>query len=160
MMELHREIRALYIKTSAEGSPATQETVDGLWRLAAEIPLVAIDMGDSGDIVLHCAFEFSLDSWNTSMRALRTAMSLLRTKTGYLAVRKVLGSEDALKTDLEWYKVTKRGIYNVDLSDPADIIEDLVRYSGNNKRHQQIGALEKLFRFIQRQEDGDKTAGD
>lgn len=159
-MELHREIRALYIKTSPENSSVTQETIDGLWKLASEIPLVAIDMDGGGDIVLHCAFEFSLDSWNTSMRALRTAMSLLRTKTGYLAVRKVLASTDTLKTDLEWYKVTRRGIYNVDLSDPADIIEDLVRYSGNNKRHQQIGALEKLFRFIQRQEDGDKTGSD
>lgn len=154
-MELHREIRAFYIKLPQNGQSVTQEIIDNLWNLSRDIPVIATDIGSDHEVMIHSAFEFTLESWNNALRFLRSAMSVLNAKSGYLAVRKIIITADALKTEIEGYKVTKRGVYNIELTGPADFIEDIIRFSGNNKRLQQIGAMEKLFRFIEGQENND-----
>lgn len=152
-MELQREIRAFYVKTTNTRRPATQEIIDSLWELSRDFPVVAIDLGPDYEVMIHAALDFSLESWNDAVRYLKSVMSLLDVKSGYIAVRKITASADALKTEIEAYKVTRRGIYNVELPERPDFIEDIIRFSGSNKKLQQIDVMEKLFRFIEEQEN-------
>jgi hypothetical protein len=78
--------------------------------------------------------------------------TLLNAKSGYLLVRKIIGLKNSVRTELEGYKVTKRGVYNAEMPESPDFIEDVIRFSGRNKKLQQIDAMEKLFRFIEEQE--------
>lgn len=152
-MELSREIRAFYVKPANLHRTVTQDIVDSLWDLSRDIPVVSIDLGADSEIMIHSALEFSLENWNDAVRYLRSVMSLLDVKSGYLAVRKIMASPDALKTEVEGYKVTRRGIYNVELPERPDFIEDVIRLSGASKKIQQIDVMEKLFRFIEEQEN-------
>ncbi|MBT9139224.1 MAG: hypothetical protein DDT31_01805 [Syntrophomonadaceae bacterium] len=81
----------------------------------------------------------------------------MNVKSGYLLVRKVIALKNSVGTELEGYKVTKRGVYNAEMPESPDFMEDVIRLSGRNKKLQQIDAMEKLFRFIEEQEkDKDK----
>ncbi len=95
---------------------------------------------------------FHSRDWNEAISYLRSAISLLNVKNGYIAVRKIVASDSALKTEIEGYKVTRRGVYNAEMPESPDFIEDIIRLSGRNKKLQQIDAMEKLFRFIEEQE--------
>ncbi|MFZ5997701.1 MAG: hypothetical protein ACOYW7_09470 [Nitrospirota bacterium] len=151
-MELYREIRAFYIKLPYPYRKVSQDIIDSLWNLSRDIAVSAIDINRESEVLIHSEIEFSLESWNEAITYLRSAIGLLNVKNGYIAVRKVLASANNLTTEIEGYKVTKRGVYNAELPESPDFIEDLIRLSGRNKRLQQIDAMEKLFRFIEEQE--------
>ncbi len=151
-MELHREIRAFYIKPPCSHKDINQEVIDSLWNLSRDVSISAIDISKNGEVFIHSEIEFSLESWNSAISYLRSVISLLNVKNGYIAIRKVLASANALKTEIEGYKVTKRGVYNAELPESPDFLEDLVKLSGRNKRLQQLSSMEKLFRFIEEQE--------
>lgn len=160
-MELFREIRAFYIKLPYSYRDADQETVNGLWKISAELPINAIDININDEVLIHSEIEFSLSNWNEAITYLRSAFNSLGAKSGYLIVRKVAALTGVLKTELEGYKVTKRGVYNSGLPESSDFILDVMRFSGRNKRLQQIEAMEKLFRFIEEKEkDNDKADGE
>lgn len=149
---MYREIRAFYIKLPYPYRKVSQDIIDGLWNLSRDIAVSAIDINRESEVLIHSEIEFSLESWNEAITYLRSAIGLLNVKNGYIAVRKVLASANSLTTEIEAYKVTKRGVYNAELPESPDFIEDLIRLSGRNKRLQQIDAMEKLFRFIEEQE--------
>ncbi len=158
-MELQREIRAFYIKLPLPYfyREITQETVDSLWGMSKELSINAIDINKNNEVLIHSDIEFSLANWNDAVKYLRAITSLLNVKSGYLLVRKVIALKNSVGTELESYKVTKRGVYNAEMPESPDFIEDVIRFSGRNKKLQQIDAMEKLFRFIEEQEkDKDK----
>jgi hypothetical protein len=151
-MELFREIRAYYIKMPFESGKINQEVTDRLWNLSKNNSISSIDISKESEILIHADAEFTLESWNDAICYLRSALSLLGVKNGFVAVRKIEASESGLKTEIEGYKVTRRGVYNAEMPESPDFIEDIIRYSGRNKKLQQIDAMEKLFRFIEEQE--------
>lgn len=156
-MELQREIRAFYIKLPYFYREITQETVDNLWGMSKELSINAIDINKNNEALIHSDIEFSLANWNDAVKYLRAITSLLNVKSGYLLVRKVIALKNSVGTELEGYKVTKRGVYNAEMPESPDFMEDVIRLSGRNKKLQQIDAMEKLFRFIEEQEkDKDK----
>ncbi|MCL5062761.1 MAG: hypothetical protein M1443_06080 [Nitrospirae bacterium] len=154
-MELYREIRAFYIKLPYSYRDITQEIVDSIWNLSREFSINAIDINKNNEVLIHSDIEFSLASWNDAVRYLRSVTSLLKVKSGYLLVRKVIALKNSVRTELEGYKVTKRGVYNSEMPESPDFIEDVIRLSGRNKKLQQMDAMEKLFRFIEEQEKDD-----
>jgi hypothetical protein len=77
-----------------------------------------------------------------------------------MVIRKVSAARNALKTEIESYKVTKRGVYNAELPESSDFLEDIIRFSGRNKKIQQIEAMEKLFKYIEEQEKNEDKKGD
>lgn len=158
-MELFREIRAFYIKLPYSYREISQEIVDSLWNLSRDISICTIDINKNSEILIHSEIEFSLESWNEGINYLRSVITLLNVKNGYVAVRKVVASPVAVRTEVEGYKVTKRGVYNADLPEAPDFMEDIIRLSGRNKRLQQMNSIEKLFRFIEGQEK-DKSNDD
>jgi len=151
-MELFREIRAYYIKLPYACNKIGQDISDRLWNLSKYNSVSSIDVSKENEILIHAEADFSLESWNEAISYLRSAISLLNVKNGYIAVRKIVASETGLKTEIEGYKVTKRGVYNAEMPESPDFIEDIIRLSGRNKKLQQIDAMEKLFRFIEEQE--------
>ncbi|HCZ12582.1 MAG TPA: hypothetical protein DHV16_10120 [Nitrospiraceae bacterium] len=157
-MELFREIRAFYIKLPYSYKAVDQEIVDDLWKMSVELPVNAIDITITDEVLIHSEIEFSLSNWNEAITYLRSALNALGAKSGYLIVRKVMALSGSLKTEIEGYKVTKRGVYNSGLPESADFILDVMRFSGRNKRLQQIDAMEKLFRFIEEKEKDTDTA--
>jgi hypothetical protein len=159
-MELYREIRGFYIKLPYSYRTISQDTVDGIWNLSRELAICAIDINKKCEALIHSEIEFSLENWNNSIRYLRSAINLLSSKNGHIVIRKVSVSLNALKTEIESYKVTKRGVYNTDLPESPDFLEDIMRFSGRNKRLQQIKAMEKLFRFIEEQEKNEDKKED
>ncbi len=159
-MELYREIRAFYIKLPYSYRTISQDIVDGLWNLSRELAICAIDINKKSEVLIHSEIEFSLENWNNTIRYLRSAINLLNSKSGYMVIRKVSASRSALKTEIECYKVTKRGVYNTDLPESPDFLEDIMRFSGGNKKLQQIEAMEKLFRFIEEQEKNEDKKED
>ncbi|MEW6739419.1 MAG: hypothetical protein AB1325_05870 [Nitrospirota bacterium] len=151
-MELHREIRAFYIKLSYSYKDITPDIVDSLWDLSKDLAINAIDISKNSEVLIHSDIEFSLANWNEAVGYLRSVTTLLNAKSGYLLVRKIIGLKNSVRTELEGYKVTKRGVYNAEMPESPDFIEDVIRFSGRNKKLQQIDAMEKLFRFIEEQE--------
>lgn len=158
-MELHREIRAFYIKLPYSYRDINQDIVDSLWNISKELAINSIDINRDNEVLVHSDIEFSLANWNDAIKYLRAVTSLLNAKSGYLLVRKVIVLKDFVRTELECYKVTKRGVYNAEIPESPDFIEDLIRLSGRNKKLQQIDAMEKLFRFIEEKEK-DKNSED
>ncbi|MBI3592714.1 MAG: hypothetical protein HY099_04450 [Nitrospirae bacterium] len=159
-MELYREIRAFFVKLPYPYRDVSQNIIDSLWNLSRELSVCAIDINKEDEVLIHLEIEFSLENWNEAINYLRATIATLNVKNGHIAVRKVVASENALKTEIECYKVTKRGVYNAELPEAPDFIEDVIRFSGRNKRLQQIDAMEKLFRFIEEQEkDGSDDEG-
>lgn len=159
-MELYREIRAFYIKLQYPHKTINHDIVDGLWNLSRELAICAIDISKKSEVLIHSEIEFSLENWNNTIRYLRSAINLLNSKSGYMVIRKVSALRNALKTEIESYKVTKRGVYNADLPESPDFLEDIMRFSGGNKKLQQIEAMEKLFRFIEEQEKNEDKKED
>jgi hypothetical protein len=155
-MELYREIRAFYIKLPYSYKEINHDIVDGLWNLSRNISVSAIDINKIDEVFIHSEIEFSLANWNDAINYLRSIISLLNAKSGYLIVRKVVFLNNRLKTEIEGYKITRRGVYNSELPESPDFIEDMIRLSGRNKRLQQIDAMEKLFRFIDEQKKEDE----
>jgi hypothetical protein len=151
-MELHREIRAFYIKLPYSYKDITPDIVDGLWEFSKDLAINAIDISKNNEVLIHSDIEFSLANWNEAIGYMRSVTTLLNAKSGYLLVRKVVGLKNSVRTELEGYKVTKRGVYNAEMPESPDFIEDVIRFSGRNKKLQQIDAMEKLFRFIEEQE--------
>ncbi|MEW5746410.1 MAG: hypothetical protein AB1805_13345 [Nitrospirota bacterium] len=151
-MELYREIRAFYIKLPYPHKKVSQDLIDKLWNCSRDLTVTSIDVNRDSEAVIHAEIEFSLESWNDAINYLRSIIGLLNVKNGFIAVRKVVATPNALRTEVESYKVTRRGVYNADLPESPDFIEDVIRHSGRNKRLQQIDAMEKLFRFIEEQE--------
>ncbi|NTU43370.1 MAG: hypothetical protein HGA78_10080 [Nitrospirales bacterium] len=138
-MELHREIRAFTIKVSTRrsGEPLQEETRVGLWELSHDIPITSIETKKDEEIIFHSDMEFSLANWDNAIAFLRSTLSLLKVKRGYIFVRKIIGSPDSLKTEIETYKVTKRGVYYTDPSGSPELLKDIMRFSGRNKRLRQ-----------------------
>jgi hypothetical protein len=151
-MELHREIRAFYVKLPYSYNEVGQDIVDSLWTLSRKLPVSAIDISKKDEVLIHSEIEFSLENWNDAIKYLRSVMMVLNVKSGYLAVRKIVAFKGCLRTEAEGYKITKRGVYNTELPDSSEFVGDVIRYSGRNKRLQQIDAMEKLFRFIEEHE--------
>jgi hypothetical protein len=151
-MELHREIRAFYIKLPYSYKDITPDIVDGLWEFSKDLAINAIDISKNNEVLIHSDIEFSLANWNEAIGYMRSVTTLLNAKSGYLLVRKIIGLKNSVRTELEGYKVTKRGVYNAEMPESPDFIEDVIRFSGRNKKLQQIDAMEKLFRFIEEQE--------
>lgn len=131
-MEIYKEIRAFYIKLPKTARVDTKKMIADLWSLSKEIHICSIEVQDDG-IQIHSEIEFSPETWEASVRYLKCAILLFRKKYGYLIIRKVLASPNSLKTELESYKVTKRGIYNADIPDCKSFIDDILRFSGSNK---------------------------
>jgi len=152
-MELFREIRAFYIKLPYSCDKSCQDITDRLWNLSLNNSISTIDISNENEVLIHAKIDFSLESWNEAIDFLRSSIALLNLKNGYIAVRKIIGSKDALKTEIEGYKVTRRGVYNAEMPESPDFIEDIIRFSGRNKKLQQIDAMEKLFRFIEEQDN-------
>jgi hypothetical protein len=159
-MELYREIRAFYIKLPYPYRTISQDMVNGLWNLSRELAICAIDINKKNEVLMHSEIEFSLENWNNTIRYLRSAINLLNSKSGYMVIRKVSAARNALKTEIESYKVTKRGVYNAELPESSDFLEDIIRFSGRNKKIQQIEAMEKLFKYIEEQEKNEDKKGD
>jgi hypothetical protein len=159
-MELSREIRAFYIKLPYSRREINQEAIDGLWNMSAGLAVSAIEINQSDEILIHSEIEFSLASWNDAINYLRSSMELLNAKSGYIAIRRLIGMKDAIRTELEGYKVTKRSVYNSDIPESPDFIEDLIKLSGRNKRLRQMDDMEKLFKFIEEKEKDNKEDKD
>ncbi|BCB95136.1 hypothetical protein JZK55_00580 [Dissulfurispira thermophila] len=151
-MELYREIRAFYIKLPYSYKIVTPDTIDNLWELSKGFAINAIDISKNNEVLIHSDIEFNLSNWNEAIGYLRAVITLLNAKSGHMLVRKIIGSKNSVRTELEGYKITKRGVYNTNMPESPDFIEDVIRLSGRNKKLQQIDAMERLFRFIEEQE--------
>ncbi|MFA5353315.1 MAG: hypothetical protein WC291_03730 [Thermodesulfovibrionales bacterium] len=148
-MELYREIRAFTVKSprrSSAGTPLTQDILGGIREISQGLPISSIETKEDGELILHADLEFSLANWDNAVSFLRSVLSFMKLKRGYLIVRKISGSADSLKTEIEAYKVTKRGVYYTDFSGPADLLEDVMRFSGRNKRLQKMDSMGNIFR--------------
>lgn len=156
-MELFREIRAFYIKLPYTCAKIGHDIIDRLWDISKDNAITAIDISKENEVVIHAEIDFSLESWNYAIEYLRSAIALLNVKNGYIAVRKIIASSSALTTEIEGYKVTRRGVYNAGMPESPDFIEDIIRFSGRNKKLRQIDAIEKLFRFIEEKEKDDEN---
>lgn len=157
-MEIYREIRAFYIKLPYSSKTMTQDVVESLWNLSGELGVNTIDINTNSEILIHSDIEFSLSSWNEAVKYMRAAISLFNVKSGYLLTRKIVALKDLVSTQVEGYKITKRGVYNAELPESPDFIEDVIMLSGRNKKLQQMDAVEKLFRHLEEQ-DKDTEGG-
>lgn len=156
-MELHREIRAFYVKLPISNKTSAQDIVDSLWSISRELPIIEINININTnkirEVLIHSEIEFSLENWTTSIKYLRSAIDLLNAKSGYLIARKIIASKNHISTETEGYKITKRGVYNAELPESPDFIEDVIRFSGRNRRLKQIDAMKKFLEFIKDQEN-------
>ncbi len=147
-MELYKEIRAFYIKMPRPISADSHKIIEALWSMSKDIRICSIDIKND-EILIHSEIEFSLENWEASVRYLKCAILLFKKKYGYIIIRKVSASKEGLKTGLESYKVTKRGVYNSELSGPKCFIEDILKFSGRNKSLQFADAMGKIFSSIE-----------
>lgn len=154
-MELHREIRAFYVKLPISNKTPAQDIVDSLWNTSRELPIIEININTNKirEVLIHSEIESSLENWTISIKYLRSAIDLLNAKSGYLIARKIIASKNHISTEAEGYKITKRGVYNAELPESPDFIEDVIRFSGRNRRLKQIDAMKKLLEFIKEQEN-------
>lgn len=146
-MEIYKEIRAFYIKVQRPAAVDSKKMREALWSLSREINVCSIDIKND-EILIHSKIEFSPENWDASIRYLKYAILLFKKKYGYIVIRKVTASPDGLKTVLEGYKVTKRGIYNADIPGSKSFIDDLVRFSGRNKILQIADSIENILTSI------------
>ncbi len=151
-MEIQREIRAFYIKLPSPINTPSQKIIEALWSLSKGVHISSIDISDN-EIFIHSEVEFSFENWNAAIKYLKSIISLLKKKYAYIIIRRVIASKNGLKTDLEGYKVTKRGVYLSDLPDSPVLIEDALRFSGRNKGLQLADSMGNIFKSI---EDQDK----
>lgn len=151
-MEIQREIRAFYIKLPSPITTPSQKIIEALWSLSKGAHISSIDINNN-EILIHSEAEFSFENWNASIKYLKSILLLLKKKYAYIIIRKVIASKNGLKTELESYKITKRGVYLSDLPDSPYLIEDALRFSGRNKGLQLADSMGNIFKSI---EDQDK----
>lgn len=156
-MELHREIRALYIKLPVPSDQIGRDSIENIWNMSNELLITSVDLNTDSELIIHADIAFSLKHWNETVNFLRDVMNSTGAKSGFIIIRKVLATTEKLSTEIETYKVTKRGVYNSDSPEAPDFIEDVIRYSGGNKRLQQIDAMDNLFRFIEEKENDESS---
>ncbi len=147
-MEIYKEIRAFYIKLQRPIAVDRKKMIQALWNLSKEVHICSIDVKND-EILIHSKIEFSPESWDVSLRYLKYVMLLFKKKYGYIILRKISAFPDGLKTDLESYKVTKRGIYNADIPGSKSFIDDILRFSGSNKSLQIIDPIKDVKASIE-----------
>lgn len=150
-MEIQREIRAFYIKLPRPITHTSQKLIEALWNLSKGIHIISIDI-QNDEILIHSEVEFSFENWDASVKYLKSIILLLKKKYAYIIVRRVIASKNGLKTELEGYKITKRGVYLSDLPDCPGLIEDALRFSGRNKGLQFADSMENIFKSIEEQD--------
>lgn len=133
-MELYREIRAFYSKISKNYKIPDRLIIDQVFDASEEFPIVTIDINKERELLIHSDLEFSLENWNEAIKFLRNILEMFDLKYGYLFIRKVIGTKNSIRTEIESYKITKRGVYNAELPESPDFIEDLIRFSGRIKQ--------------------------
>ncbi|MCX7914480.1 MAG: hypothetical protein N2511_07840 [Thermodesulfovibrionales bacterium] len=134
-MLLYKEIRVLYIKFPAPINAFSLKVIKVLWELPKEIPISFIDIYKN-EIFVHTEAEFTQRNWDASVGYMRMMLQLFNKKSGFIVIRKISASRSHLKTRLESYKVTTRGVYLSELPNSPELIEDALRFSGRNKRLQ------------------------
>jgi hypothetical protein len=137
-MELYREIRGFYSKIPKNCRMPNRLIADQIFELSEEVPIITIDINKERELMIHSNLEFSLENWNEAIKYLRNIIETLDLKYGYLLIRKVIGTKNSIRTEVESYKVTKRGVYNAEFPESPDFIEDLVRYCGRVKYLKQL----------------------
>lgn len=151
-MEIQREIRGFYIKLATPISPPpTPKIVEALWSLSFGVPISSIDI-NKDEIFIHSEGEFSFENWDASVKYLKSVISLLSKKYGYIIIRRVIASKTKLRTELEAYKITKRGVYLSELPNSPEIINDALRFSGRNKRLQFKEFIANIFKTMDDQD--------
>lgn len=153
-MEIQREIRAFYIKLPRPITHTSQKLIEALWSLSKGMHIISIDINND-EILIHSDVEFSFKNWDISIKYLKSIILLLNKKYAYIIVRRVIASKNGLKTELEGYKVTKRGVYLSELPDSPGLIEDALRFCGRNKGLQFADSIGNIFKSI---EEPDKEA--
>lgn len=153
-MEIYREIRAFYIRLPRPITHTSQKLIEALWSLSKGIHIISIDI-QNDEILIHSEVEFSFENWEASVRYLKAIILLLKKKYGYIIMRRVIASKNGLRTELEGYKVTKRGVYLSELPDSPGLIEDALKFSGGNKRLEFTDSMGNIFKSI---EDPEKEA--
>ncbi len=149
-MEIYREIRAFYIKLPTPITSAHQKISEALWSLSRGVHISSIEINNN-EILIHSEVEFSFENWEACVRYLKSILLLLKKKYGYIIIRRIIASKNILKTQLEGYKITKRGVYLADLPDAPYLIEDATRFSGRNKSLQFADSMSKILRTIDEQ---------
>jgi len=139
-MEIYKEIRAFYIKLPRTAVLDSKKIAEALWSLSKEVRISSIEINND-EILIHSDIEFSLKNWDASVRYLKYAILLFKKKYGYIIMRKVSASREGLKTELESYKITNRGIYNAEIPGSKGFVDDIVRFSGRNKSLQFADAM-------------------
>ncbi len=151
-MEIQREIRGFYIKLSSPiNAPPAPKIIEALWSLSNGVSISSIDI-NKDEIFIHSEADFSFENWDASVKYLKSVILLLRKKYGYIIIRRVIASKNKLRTELESYKITKRGVYLSELPNSPEIINDALRFSGRNKRLQFTEFIANIFRTIDDQD--------
>lgn len=132
-------------------NPSAQQKIsEALWSLSRGLHISSIEISNN-EIIIHSEVEFSFENWEACVKYLKSILLLLKKKYGYIIIRRIKASKKGLKTDLEGYKITKRGIYLSDLPDAPYLIEDAIRFSGRNKGLQFADSMNKIFKTIEEQ---------
>lgn len=143
-MELYREIRGFYTKLTISDRKIQRAIIDQIVDISEDFPIITVDINNEKELLIHSELDFSLENWNEAIKYLRNVLDLLDLKYGYLFIRKVIATKNNIRTELECYKITKRGVYNAELPESPDFIEDLLRFSGRVKYLKQIEDIERL----------------
>lgn len=142
-MELYREIRGFYSKIPRNYKMPDRLIVDQVIEVSEEFPIITIDINGEKELLIHSDLEFSLENWNEAIKYLRNLLEMFDLKYGYVLIRKVIGTKNSIRTEVESYKITKRGVYNAELPESPDFIEDLIRFSGRVKYLKLVDGIEK-----------------
>jgi hypothetical protein len=143
-MELYREIRGFYTKLTNSDKKLYRAIIDQVIDISEDFPIITVDINKEKELLIHSELEFSLENWNDAIKYLRNLIDFLDLKYGYLFIRKVIATKNSIRTEIESYKITKRGVYNAELPESPDFIEDLIRFSGKVKYLKQIDDMERL----------------
>lgn len=142
-MELYREIRGFYSKIPKNYKMPERLIVDQVFGVSEEFPIITIDINGEKELLIHSDLEFSLENWNEAIKYLRNILEMFDLKYGYVLIRKVIGTKNSIRTEIESYKITKRGVYNAEIPESPDFIEDLIRFSGRVKYLKLVDRTEK-----------------
>lgn len=153
-MELYREIRGFYSKIPRNYKMPDRLIIDQAIEVSEEFPIITIDINGEKELLIHSDLEFSLENWNEAIKYLRNLLEMFDLKYGYVLIRKVIGTKNSIRTEVESYKITKRGVYNAELPESPDFIEDLIRFSGRVKYLKLVDGIEKSE--IEDKEDEEK----
>jgi hypothetical protein len=155
-MEIYREIRGFYTKLTISDRRIHRAIIDQIVDISEDFPIITVDINNEKELLIHSELEFSLENWNEAIKYLRNILDLFDLKYGYLFIRKVIATKNSIRTELECYKITKRGVYNAETPESPDFIEDMIRFSGRVKYLKQIEEMERL-RINEDIEEDDET---